>query len=121
MLTGDCQDSNWDGGWGLGRRWGDAHSIYTTFFAVMPPNSPTCSTNGETWAMPTASSYHPGGVNVALCDGSVRFISETINAGDPNTVPPDLNGRPQDYSGPSLWGVWGALGSARGGEPVSNF
>jgi prepilin-type N-terminal cleavage/methylation domain-containing protein/prepilin-type processing-associated H-X9-DG protein len=26
-----------------------------------------------------ARSYHPGGVNLALCDGSVRFIKSTIN------------------------------------------
>ena len=26
-----------------------------------------------------ASSYHPGGVNVGLADGSGRFVSETIN------------------------------------------
>ena len=30
-------------------------------------------------AGPGIRSYHPGGVNVAMCDGSVRFISETIN------------------------------------------
>jgi type II secretory pathway pseudopilin PulG len=27
----------------------------------------------------TSRSYHPGGVNSALCDASVRFVSETIN------------------------------------------
>ena len=27
----------------------------------------------------TAGSYHPGGVNVGLVDGSVRFVSEVIN------------------------------------------
>jgi len=31
----------------------------------------------------TPGSYHPGGVNAALGDGSVRFISQTI---DPNTL-----------------------------------
>jgi prepilin-type processing-associated H-X9-DG protein len=121
MLTGDCQDSMGDVGWGLGRRWGDSHSIYTVFFTVMAPNSPTCSNNGEDWAMPTASSFHPGGVNVSLCDGSVRFISETINAGDPTAKIDFMGDRPQDYTGPSLRGVWGALGSAKAGEPIGNF
>lgn len=77
--------------------------------------------------MTTASSRHPGGVNVLLLDGSVKFVSETIDAGDPtrtaNSPPPGFpplvdTGRPQDYAGPSLYGVWGALGSVAGAESV---
>ena len=46
----------------------------------------------------TARSSHPGGVNVGLCDGSVRFVSNgvdplvwyalfTSNGGEPATLP----------------------------------
>lgn len=121
-LTGSTQDSMGDTGWGLGRRWGDAHSIYTTLFTVLPPNAPTCAAgSGESWACPTVSSFHPGGAIVAMGDGATRFVSETINAGDPTKSIDALGtmgSRPQDYAGQSLWGVWGALGSRSGGESV---
>lgn len=59
----------------------------------------------------SAGSYHPGGVNVLLMDGSVRFVSETIDTG--NTALPPVTG------GFSPYGVWGSMGSRAGGEPVS--
>lgn len=124
MLVPPMRNNMGDTGWGIGRRWGDSISIYTTFFTVSPPNSPSCSDSGESWAMPVPSSFHPGGVNVALCDGTVRFISETIDAGDPNNsinALGTLGSRPQDYAGPSLWGVWGALGTTRGRETIPGF
>ncbi|GAB4129478.1 MAG: DUF1559 domain-containing protein [Thermogutta sp.] len=111
----------------LGSRW-MCSSIYTTWLPMLPPNGPTCA-NGHTedWLMTTATSRHPGGVNVLFLDGAVKFISETIDAGDPTRTatspPPGFppltdTGRPQDYSGPSLYGAWGALGSISGGETV---
>ncbi len=38
------------------------------------------TTNQVTYAAVTARSYHPGGVNASLADGSVRFVAETIDA-----------------------------------------
>ncbi len=46
-------------------------------------------------------------------DGSVRFISETIDAGNATLSP--------NYSRGSVYGVWGALGTKDGGETVSDF
>jgi prepilin-type processing-associated H-X9-DG protein len=50
---------------------------------VMTPNTKSCyfsnSASSPTTTMVSASSLHPGGVNVTLLDGSVRFIKSSIN------------------------------------------
>ena len=57
------------------------------------------------------NSFHPGGVNGVMADGSVRFISETIETGTLTSPAPG--------SGQSPYGVWGAMGSKDGGEAKS--
>jgi prepilin-type N-terminal cleavage/methylation domain-containing protein/prepilin-type processing-associated H-X9-DG protein len=119
MLTGAVGGGDQLTGW----RWADSHSVYTQWHVVLPPNRPSCGNGTEDWAMITSSSYHPGGVNVAFVDASVRFIADSIDAGDPNAAETSLPladpSRPQDYGGPSLRGVWGALGSSYQREAVN--
>ena len=99
-----------------GVHYGWGACVATGFSTVLPPNSIGCkgasSEWGEDHVMPP-DSYHPGGVNAALADGSVRFISDTIDTG--NLAAPEVGG------GPSPYGVWGALGTRMSGETINNF
>jgi prepilin-type processing-associated H-X9-DG protein len=85
---------------------------------MVAPNGPSCHWGGVDGNehMGTLSSRHPGGGQVTMADASVRFISETIDTGNQSVDDIDTPG-----SRRSPWGVWGALGSMRGGEAVSNF
>lgn len=93
---------------------GFGHCRYSGFNTILPPNFPSFEygwevTNG--WGAFAPSSNHSGGVNVARVDGSVTFVSDTI----------DTNGSTATCvtSGKSPFGVWGALGSKNGGETTS--
>ncbi|MEO8497725.1 MAG: H-X9-DG-CTERM domain-containing protein [Planctomycetota bacterium] len=44
----------------------------------MRPYAP-CQALGTTAVVQSARSLHPGGVNVALSDGSVRFVGATVD------------------------------------------
>lgn len=98
-----------------GRAW-DGRPYFVGFATMVGPNGPSCHWGGVDGNehMGTMSSRHPGGGQVAMGDASVRFISETINTGTQSTPDVDTPGSRQ-----SPWGVWGALGSQRGGEAVS--
>lgn len=97
-----------------GGRWGDGGAMFSRFTTMLPPNSPSCLENSSHWSggMFAAGSRHTGGVNSCFGDGSVRFISESIDAGNQGVV--------ENVAGPSPYGVWGALGSKAGGE-VATF
>jgi prepilin-type processing-associated H-X9-DG protein len=91
--------------------WVDGNTQETGFTTAWPPNKQILGKSGEgdldlltklivqggpTFGAITSRSYHPGGVNALLADGSVRFMKSTI-AGQ----------------------TWRALGTIKGGEVVS--
>jgi len=53
-------------------------------------------------------SKHPGGANFVFCDGSVHFLKETIDMGNPNYTPPINKG------------IYRNLSTRAGGEVVSS-
>ena len=104
-----------NGEWVRGSRWADGAVCHTGFNTIAPPNGPSCKNpifEGSPGGMFSATSLHSGGVQVALVDGSVKFISESIDTGNLNAAMP--------RSGNSPYGTWGALGSRNGGEVVPN-
>ncbi len=80
-----------------GRTWMLDGGFYTHFYCVLAPNSliPDCGNGGiaNGRGLFTARSYHPGGVNAVMADGSVRWFSSSIEMG-----------------------TWRALGTRNGGE-----
>ncbi len=98
----------------FGHRYYDGQPDRVAFNTVLPPNAPACTDDPDgvdsvNVLIPPAS-RHPGGVNCLKADGSVSFISETIDSGDLSVAQP--------ATGHSRYGVWGALGSKEGGESV---
>jgi prepilin-type N-terminal cleavage/methylation domain-containing protein/prepilin-type processing-associated H-X9-DG protein len=125
--------------WWTSGNYGD--TICTAFFPINPqkrlPYSVLWSPQQASNTVTAVSSAHPGGANVALCDGSVRFIKDTIsswqNALTTPGTPPGLTlttvPDPSLGSGATVnvwvaapgtqFGVWQMLSSRNGGEVVS--
>ena len=97
----------------FGSMWSDGQAERVAFNTVLGPNAISCvndnNVNADSQAGTlNASSYHTGGVNVLLGDGSVQFVTDSVDTGNTSMVP--------ILSGPSPYGVWGAMGSMQGQE-----
>ena len=106
-----------------GYRWAAGNAYFADMSTILPPNSSICvfGNSGSISAhlfpgIWTATSEHPGGVQVAMADGSVRFISNNIDCGNLAAIAPAA-----DSGAGSPYGVWGALGSKNGGDTAGDF
>ena len=79
--------------------WINGRPLFSAMSTYLPPNSPIPDIAGmQHMGFFAARSNHPGGVNILMADGSVRFVSDSI----------DLT-------------TWRALGTCRGGEIPNPF
>ncbi|MDR1269764.1 MAG: DUF1559 domain-containing protein [Planctomycetaceae bacterium] len=103
-----------------GVQWASGNAHVNGLCTVLPPNKHAnivTDTRGQCVSPP--SSNHLGGVNCTFGDGSVCFISETIDSLTAGETESSGILKSSESGGISNWGVWGALGSANGGEAKS--
>ncbi len=102
---------------GRGFRWADGMPLYTGCNTILPPNSEVVlrDDRDDCWGILPTSSRHQGGANVCFGDGSIRFITDEIDAGDPSQ-PTVYLGSSNGPGSPSPYGLWGALGTRAAGE-----
>jgi len=98
-----------------GSRWHDGGSGFSGISTNAAPNSsPACC--WVRWdagsGMYPPSSAHTGGIVAVFGDASVRFITNNIDSGNQNATGTGL-------SGPSPFGIFGAMGTRAGEEPIS--
>ena len=81
-------------------KWVNGHLADAMYNHWYTPNSdvPDCHNGYHNFAITSARSAHTGGVQAALVDGSVHFVSENIDAG-----------------------IWRAIATRSGGEVVDDF
>lgn len=93
----DVTDLSKQGYSNVGGPWLQQYHSTNQYAHVLPPNGRSCMFPPGRIAT-TANSQHPGGVQITLCDGSVRFVATTV------ALP-----------------AWRAIGSRNGGEPSVDY
>jgi prepilin-type N-terminal cleavage/methylation domain-containing protein len=83
-----------------GKNWSNKGYNTARYNHIMTPNTLSCMTGSvfNDGGAITASSYHPGGVTLVLCDGSTRFVRDSIAVA-----------------------IWERLGNRKDGQPLGEF
>jgi prepilin-type processing-associated H-X9-DG protein len=124
VANGDIYGINW---WTSGD-YGD-----TTFSSIFPPNyflseDQALAANAQPQIVPRQSNFadsvtssHPGGANFAFCDGSVRFIKNSINSWNTRAITTGSGSCGFNYNlNGQTYGVYQALSTRNGGEVISS-
>lgn len=109
-----------------GSSWADYRHMHSGFQTILSPNREACMQSHSNYSgLVPPSSQHQGGVHVVIADGAVKFITDSIDAGNSsagtvnnqtNSTAPLTGARAP--GSPSPYGIWGALGTRASAELI---
>ncbi|KAA1260252.1 Type II secretion system protein G precursor [Rubripirellula obstinata] len=108
-----------------GFKWADSRAIHSGVFTIRPPNSETCQNGGgsefgQAEGIYPPSSRHQGGVHILMADGAVKFVTDSIEAGNQNSQQVRFGNASLFLPGgtASPYGLWGSLGTRANKEII---
>ena len=105
-----------------GYMWAYASPVTSGMNTTRPPNSPTCidARNLLTEGTVSSSSRHQGGAHILMGDGAVKFITDSIDAGNQNSLSVHRDNTPPNPTAgaQSPYGLWGSLGTKASREVI---
>jgi len=109
-----------------GFRWADFAPGITGCYTILPPNREICGDGNSDYgaATSTVSSRHQGGAHVLMGDGAVKFVTDSIEAGNSRNRMVVAGGTAAFNNVPgsrSPYGLWGSLGTRASSETVGEF
>jgi prepilin-type N-terminal cleavage/methylation domain-containing protein/prepilin-type processing-associated H-X9-DG protein len=109
-----------------GHRWADFAPGVSSCYTILPPNRELCGDGNAAFGnvLSTMSSRHQGGCHVLMGDGAVKFVTDSIEAGNsrnPMVVRSGTAANRNVPGSPSPYGLWGSLGTRGGKETVGDF
>jgi len=126
-LTGNAEQKR-------GYKWAYSRPFYTQMNTILPPNREVCMGDRESGGALVAphnegdgvvppGSRHQGGCHVLMGDGAVKFITDSIEAGNSGSAQVKrvrgANAGPYLSAGlASPFGFWGALGTRASKETI---
>lgn len=130
---------------GRGFRWASSLVPQSCMTTITPPNSATCEAGsgrssmsnttpwpsngtgypgvgaGYNYGIVSPSSRHQGGCHVLMSDGAVKFITDSIEAGNQNGAMVTWAGTgPHSPGSMSPFGLWGSLGTRASKEVIDS-
>ena len=95
-----------------GSKWMCSFVLYSGFFTILPPNTETCYFgNHHQEYIAGASSHHQGGAHILMGDGAVKFVTDSIEAGDSNSAMVTTHSTTLPAGSASPFCLWGSLGT----------
>lgn len=102
-----------------GYKWAFGHPFYSCVTTMLPPNTEICGNwHVHRDASVSPSSRHQGGCHILMGDGAVKFVTDSIEAGNSNSSQVSMHGDTLPPGSASPFGLWGSLGSKASSEVI---